>query len=551
MTATHTPHAVDAVVVGAGFSGLYMTHRLRGLGMSIQGFEGADDVGGTWYWNRYPGARCDVESLDYSYSFSPELEQEWVWSERYAAQAEILRYLEHVADRFDLRRSYRFSTRVVAAHWDDRARRWRVRDDRGEDWTARYLVMATGTLSVPLEPAIEGIDDFEGTVLQTGRWPHEPVDVRGRRVVVVGTGSSAVQVIPELAAEAASLTVLQRTPNYVLPARNRLLTAEELAAEKAAYAERRDLAHRSPTGQPGPTPTRNAVDVDERERREAFERGWQVGGVGMSRIFADTQRDDVANGYLADFIREKIRAAVDDPEVARLLSPVTYPFGGKRPCVGTGYYETFNRDNVRLVDLRSDPIVRLRPGGVELASGEVPADVLVLATGFDAFSGPLAAIDLRGRDGVPLTAHWSAGPTAYLGIAVSGFPNMFVLTGPGSPSVLSNMVHSIEQHVDWLAELLRRAERDGIAEIEARAEAEDAWARQIDEIGAHTMFARTDNWYLGSNVPGKPRRFVMFAAGTDRYRGICDDEAAAGYPGFVLRDPAGSAASPRESVATG
>jgi cation diffusion facilitator CzcD-associated flavoprotein CzcO len=536
--------SLDVVVVGAGFGGLYALHRLRGLGLSVRVYEAGSGVGGTWFWNRYPGARCDVESLEYSYSFSPELEQEWDWSERYAPQPEILQYINHVADRFDLRRDIQFDTRVTAAAFDETSGCWRVTTDRGDDVSARFCVMATGCLSAVTTPDIRGLSNFRGNWFHTGQWPHEGVDLSGQRVGVVGTGSSGIQSIPVIAEQASRLVVFQRTPNFSLPARNEPLTPESQADVKAGYRELRDAARRSFSAIAVSAPTELALQVESEERQRRYEAAWARGGLmSMTTTFRDLIIDEAANDTAAEFIRSKIREIVVDPDVARALMPTNHPFATKRPCLDTGYFETFNRDNVTLVDLRQTPITEIVPTGIRTTAGVHELDCIVFATGFDAMTGPLLRVDIRGRGDRPLGDKWSAGPRTYLGIATAGFPNLFILTGPGSPSVLSNMVMAIEQHVDWIADCLSFMAANGLDAVEATVEAEDAWVDHVNQLANATLFPRANSWYMGANVPGKPRVFLPYVGGFPQYRSTCDDVAADGYRGFRLT--AGPVAEPR------
>ncbi|MEJ8282010.1 flavin-containing monooxygenase [Pseudonocardia spirodelae] len=540
MTATDHASSVDAVIVGAGIAGLYQLHRLRGLGMSTRVFETGDDVGGTWYWNRYPGARCDVESMSYSYSFSPELEQEWEWTERYPAQPEILRYVSHVADRFDLRRDVTFRTRVVSAAFDEPAGRWRVVTDTGETVDARFLIMATGCLSRAKDIDIDGIATFGGTTLHTSRWPHDGVDLTGQRVAVIGTGSSAVQSIPIIAEQAAELTVFQRTPAYSLAARNRPLEPDEVADMKAGYRAWREAQRTSGFGVPVEPATQSALEVGAEERTARYEAGWRRGTlVSILGGYTDTLTDAAANETAAEFVRQKIRDRVDDPGTAELLCPRSYPFGTKRPCLDTGYYETFNLPHVSLVDLRRTPLVELTATGVRTSERTHDVDVVVFATGFDAMTGALEAVDIRGRDGVLLREKWAEGPRSYLGLAVAGFPNLFTVTGPSSPSVLSNMIVSIEQHVDWITDCLASLRDRGVGTIEASTAAEDEWVAHVAEVGGATLYPTADSWYMGSNVPGKPRVFMAYIGGVGAYRELCDAVAADGYRGFRLDEVPG------------
>jgi cyclohexanone monooxygenase len=528
---------VDAVIVGAGIAGLYQLHKLRELGMSTRVFEAGDGVGGTWYWNRYPGARCDVESLSYSYSFSPELEQEWTWTERYPTQPEILRYVNHVADRFDLRRDITFSTRVVSAVYDDAAQRWRVDTDTGETVDAQFLIMASGCLSRSKLPEVPGLDRFQGLTYHTGHWPHDGVDFTGMRVGIVGTGSSAVQSIPVIAEQAADLTVFQRTPAYSIAALNRPLEQSEIDGMKADYRAWRHAQRTSGFGLPVEQATQSALEVSDEERNAKYEAGWQKGTlVSILAGYTDTLTNREANETAAEFVRQKIRERVHDPEVAEALCPRSYPFGTKRPCLDTGYYETFNKTHVHLVDLRKTPLVELTESGVRTSEHEYEFDTIVFATGFDAMTGAINAIDIRGTGGIALREKWAEGPRSYLGIAVAGFPNLFMITGPSSPSVLSNMLVSIEQHVDWISDCVAHLRDRGVAAIEATVEAEDGWVAHVEEVGNTTLYPTADSWYMGSNVPGKPRVFMAYIGGVGVYRQLCDEVAAKGYEGFALEE---------------
>ncbi len=531
---TDSPRDLDLVVVGAGFAGLYMLHRARRLGLDSVVVEAADGVGGTWWWNRYPGARCDVESVEYSFSVDDDLQQEWEWSERYAPQPEILAYLEHVADRFDLRPDIRLGTRVTAATWDHDEGRWEVATDAGDGYRARFVVMATGCLSMPMTPQIPGIDDFGGEVLHTGRWPHEGVDVSGLRVGVIGTGSSGVQSVPVLAEQAAALTVFQRTAAFTVPAHNGPLDRDDLAAIKADYPAVREANRQMSTafGARFPRNDVSALAVAEDERDEVFEERWGRGGLPFLASFNDLLLDPEANGTAADFVRSKIREAVDDPEVAERLSPDQI-IGCKRMCVDSGYLRAFNRSNVELVDVSEHPIECVTATGIRTTTGQHDLDVIVLATGFDAMTGALARIAITGRDGRTLVEEWSAGPHTLLGLAMSGFPNLFTVTGPGSPSVLTNMVVSIEHHVEWIAELLAHAEAEGAARVEADHDAQEEWVTYVNEVAGLTLFPTCSSWYLGANVPGKPRVFMPLP-GFPGYAAHCAQVAADGYPGFTL-----------------
>ncbi|MBC2776460.1 flavin-containing monooxygenase [Parasphingopyxis marina] len=524
---------VDAVIVGAGFAGLYMLHRLRGLGLSARVFEAGDDVGGTWYWNRYPGARCDVESMEYSFSFDEHLQQEWDWTERYATQPEILRYAQHVAERFDLRRDITFSTRVESAHYDEASDRWTVTTDGGETVSARYCVMATGCLSSPQVPGIPGIADFEGPTYMTGLWPHEGVDFTGQKVAVIGTGSSAIQSIPLIAKQASALTVYQRTPNYIAPAHNHPLDPDYVADVKAHYPDFREEARDTAIGirLPFGPPEQLALAVPDAEREAHYRKLWDYGGLTMLASYADIGIDLRANETIAEFLRARIREKVRDPETAEKLCPKDYPAGAKRMCVDIGYYETFNLDHVHLVDINEEPIERLTATGIDTATGHRDFDAIVFATGFDAMTGTLGKIDIRGRGGAKLADKWAAGPRAYLGLMSAGFPNLFLITGPGSPSVLSNMIVSIEQHVGWIADCLAAI---GGGTIEPLTEAEDAWVEHVNMIAQPTIYMRANSWYLGANIPGKPRIFMPYVGGVNSYRSISREVADKGYAGFAV-----------------
>jgi cation diffusion facilitator CzcD-associated flavoprotein CzcO len=526
---------LDAVIVGAGLAGLYQLYRLRELGLRARVFEAGGDVGGTWYWNRYPGARCDIESMAYSYSFSPELEQEWTWTEKYPTQPEVLRYIRHVTERFDLRKHIAFHTRVTSAIYDEVRARWAVTTGGGEAVSARFLIMATGCLSSSKEPEIEGKERFAGRIYHTAHWPDEGVDFTGLRVGVIGTGSSGIQVIPILANQAADLTVFQRTPNFSLPAGNRPLTDDEIRDRKARSAEWRQAERESGFGVAAPLPTQSALEATSEQREVSYQRGWDAGGlVGMMTAYADLLTDRNANDTAAEFIRQKIHGIVQDPEVAEALSPRSFAVGSKRLCLDTGYYATFNQPHVHLVDLRKTPLVEITERGVRTSAREHALDAIVFATGFDAMTGTLLAIDIRGVGGVSLRDRWAHGPRTYLGLAIAGFPNLFTVTGPSSPSVLSNMMVSIEQHVDWITDCIAFLRQRGLAAIDATKQAEDAWAEHVELVGNATVFPSADSWYMGSNVPGKPRVFMAYIGGVGVYRQKCDEVARNGYEGFAL-----------------
>ena len=525
--------AVDALVIGAGFAGLYALHRLRLLGFTAHAIEAAPGVGGTWYWNRYPGARVDIESQDYSFSFSDELEAEWAWTERYAAQPELLRYAGHVADRFDLRRDISFNTRVVAMRFGDDGR-WVVEMNTGELVSARYVIAATGCLSVPKQVDIAGADSFAGVSVHTGRWPEDGLNLTGRRVGIIGTGSSGIQCITEVAKQAGALSVFQRTANFSVPAHDAPLAPDQAEAWKADRHRHRQRARESHLGTSSLVRSeRSALTTPPDERTAEFDRRWAQGGFQMSAAFNDIVSSPAANAHAVEFVAAKIRAVVSDPAVAEVLVPTAYPFGTRRLCVDTGYYETFNRDNVTLVDVAADPIVAIEPDGVRTAAGFHPLDVLIHAVGFDAMTGALLAIDIEGADGVTLRDAWAAGPRSYLGLMVAGFPNLFTVTGPGSPSVFSNMILSIEQHVEWITACIDDLRRDGLDRIEPAVPAQDGWVDHVNAVADTTLLPLTDSWYTGSNIAGKPRVFMPYLAGVGVYRQVCADVVADGYRGFV------------------
>lgn len=528
---------LDAVVVGAGFAGLYMLHHLRDrLGLRTVAYEAGDGVGGTWYWNRYPGARCDSESYYYSYSFSPELEQEWEWSSKYPEQPEILRYLEHVADRFDLTRDIRLGTRVTGASFDEQTGRWEVRTDTGEVASARFFISAVGCLSAANVPPIPGLDRFQGRWYHTGRWPEDGVDFSGKKVGLIGTGSTGIQATPVIARSADHLCVFQRTPNYSIPARNFPMTEERNREIKSTYAEIRRQCRESFAGFPYKVNRKSALEVTPEERTATFERLWSEAG-GFQFLygsFFDLLRSQEANDTAAEFIRQKIRETVKDPVVAETLCPWDHPYGTKRPPIDTDYYQTFNRDNVTLVDLRPSPIEEITPSGIRTQDQDYPLDIIVFATGFDAMTGSILKIDVWGRKGMRLADKWADGPRTYLGLGVAGFPNMFLVTGPGSPSVLANMPMAIEQHVEWIGRCIADMDARGAHTIEPTGAAEEHWDEQVSAAVHETLYAKADSWYVGANIPGKRRVFMPYVGGFARYEAICNEVADGGYEGFDL-----------------
>ena len=520
----------DAAIVGAGFAGLYALHRLRSMGLRARVFEIGSGVGGTWFWNRYPGARCDVESMEYSYQFDDALQQEWEWTERYATQPEILRYLNHVADRFDLRRDIRFNTRVTAATFDETAGHWTVETDDGARVTATHCVMASGCLSARNIPDFRGIDSFAGATYHTGDWPEEEVDFSGLRVGIIGTGSSAIQCIPLIAEQAAHLFVFQRTPNYSIPAFNAPLDPEVQKAVKADYAGLRARARQNRSGIDFAVGETGAFDVGPEERDAVYEERWLTCGIGFLGAFSDLFATAEANDTAAEFVRAKIRETVHDPAVAELLSP-HYHIGCKRTCVDTDYYATYNRANVTLVDVSETPIGEITRAGLRVGERHYEFDALIFATGFDAMTGPLTRIDIRGIGGRSLAEKWKEGPRSLLGVATAGFPNLHIIAGPGSPSVLSNMVQSIEQNVEWIADCIGYMRENGYARVEATVEAEDAWVAHVNEVADATLYTKTKSWYIGSNIPGKAPVFMPYIGFPDYVR-KCDEVVAKGYAGF-------------------
>ena len=527
----------DAVVIGAGFAGLGMLRKLREEhGMSVQAYETGDGVGGTWYWNRYPGARCDSESYMYCFSFSKEMLQDWNWSGKYPEQPEILSYLNHVADRFDLRRNIQFNTRVTSARFLEDANLWEVETDQGDRVTSQFLITGIGCISSGNVPDIKGLDSFQGEQYHTGSWPQEEVDFAGKRVAVIGTGSSGIQSIPVIARQAEHLTVFQRTPQYTIPARHGTIDRKFLEKTvKPNYDDLMERARWSTGGFPMDRDERSALEISAAERLEIYEASWAEGGVRfLSTSFKDVSTDRRANDTMAEFIRKKIREMVQDPETAEKLMPTDHPFGSKRPLIDTDYFETYNRENVELVDIRHSPIQEISPRGIRTDDQEFEFDMIVFATGFDAMTGTFFKMDIRGRDGLPLKEKWSEGPKTYLGLQTAGFPNMFMITGPGSPSVLSNMPVSIEQHIDWIADLLQHMSEHDIKSVEAEADAENAWVVHVNEVAEPTMFMQANSWYLGANIPGKPRVFMPYAGGVGTYRKKCNEVADNGYEGFIL-----------------
>ena len=534
---------VDAVIVGAGFSGLYLLHRFRKLGLTTRVLERGGGVGGTWYWNRYPGARCDVESMQYSYSFDAELQQEWHWPEKFSAQPDILAYANHVADRFDLRKDIDFDVEVKAAHFNETTRRWRIETDKKDKITAQFFVMATGCISTAQTPNIEGLDNYQGNTYHTGNWPHEKIDFTGQRIAVIGTGSSGIQAIPVLAEEAAHVTVFQRTPNYSIPSQNEPMTSDYEASWKEKYPTLREEMRYTGHGSIKDLNDKSAMSVDEEERQETYKKRWAIGGAGFLTSFNDLLFSQESNDTASEFVRNQIRRIVKNPETAELLAPKTYPIGTKRICIDSGYFQTYNRENVDLVDISEKPIQRITREGLIVNGREFEFDSIVFATGFDAMTGTLFNVDIRGRNDLALKEKWYAGPRTYLGLMSEAFPNLFMITGPGSPSVKSNMLVSIEQHVDFVTESIIYMRELGLEMMEPDVAAEDDWVDHVQEAANKTLFPRANSWYMGANIPGKPRLFMPYIGGVGTYRRICEEVVADNYKGFRFEAETAAAAA--------
>ncbi len=532
-----SPEGLDVIIIGAGVGGLYAIHKYRQLGLKVRAYEKGDDVGGTWYWNRYPGCRCDVESLEYSFSFSPELDQEWKWPERYGNQGEILKYVQHVADRFDLRQDIQFNTTITSATFDDKTSRWTVTTDKGETITAPYCLMATGNLSTPRKPDIKGIDSYKGKTYHTGLWPHGGVDFTGLRVGVIGTGSSGVQSIPIIARQARQLTVFQRTANFSLPARNEPMDPQKEAKHKAEYPERRAGAVNTPFAIAGyPPPTKSALDVSAEERNAAYEKKWQEGGsISFLYAYTDLLTNKAANDTASDFVRNKIRSIVKDKETAEALCPNDHPIGTKRLILDTNYYETYNQPHVKLVNIRNNAISEITEWGIKTADGKsYELDAIVFATGFDAMTGAMKEIDIKGAGGVSIRDKWKDGPQTYLGVMVAGFPNMFMVTGPQSPGVKSQMIFACQQHVDFVGDMIKYARGRQMRRIEASRMAEINWVQHNNEVADSTLYPLANSWYMGANIPGKPRIFMPYVGGVQNYVKKCDEVVQKGYEGFEM-----------------
>ena len=523
---------VDVVVVGAGFSGLYLLYRLRKAGFSTRVFERGGDVGGTWYWNRYPGARCDVESLQYSYSFDEQLQQDWHWPEKFSAQPDILAYANHVADRFNLKKDIEFNVEVKASRFDENLKTWKITTNTGEEIDAQYFIMATGCISTTQIPNIKGLSDYVGNTFHTGDWPHEEVDFSGQSIAVIGTGSSGIQSIPVLAKQAKKLTVFQRTPNYSIPSQNEPMTKKYERSWKDVYSERRKEMRYSAHGSLKDLNDVPALSVDEDQRQELYTKRWAIGGTGFLGSFNDLLTNADANYTAAEYVRQQIKRVVKDKETAEILCPRSYPIGTKRICIDTGYFETYNRENVKLVDISKKPIQRLVADGIIVDDQLYAFDSIIFATGFDAMTGSIFNVDIKGRDGLALKEKWNAGPKTYLGLMSASFPNLFMITGPGSPSVKSNMIMSIEQHVDLVIETLLSMRRKGLSVVEPELEAENKWVDHVQEVANKTLFPQANSWYMGANIAGKPRLFMPYIGGVGAYREICEEIVANNYRGF-------------------
>lgn len=527
-TAAERP-LLDVIVVGAGFGGLYATFKFREMGLSLQAFEAGGDVGGVWYWNRYPGARVDLPSIDYSFGFSREVEQEWIWSEYFAAQPELMRYFDFVATRLDLRKHYRFNTRVQRAEWDADRARWVVTTQAGEVYEARYCVMATGPLSVPRDPDIPGLDRFKGELYRAARWPHQPVSYAGKRVAVLGTGSTGIQIVQEVGPQAGELFVLQRTPSFTMPMRNFPLTPEYTAEVKRHYPGLREVARNSPAGGLRPASTRAFFSVRPEERQSLLEDAWQRGGLAMLGTFSDLLFNEEANEQVAEFIRGKIGEVVKDPATAEALKPRGYPVFARRPCLDSSYYETYNLPNVHLVDLTKEPIVEITERGVRTTKREIELDMLILATGYDGLTGALTAFDVVGRRGETVNQKWKDGAQSYLGLMLEGFPNLFMTTGPTGPAALANIVRISENDVDWIAALITHMDQNGLASAEPTAAAEEAWMQLVRSLAQRTLLSKAKTWYVGANVAGKAQGLTLYTGGFPKYREHCNQVLQRGW----------------------
>lgn len=547
-TASQDPNRIDALVIGAGFGGMYAVHRLSGMGLRVQGFEAGGDVGGVWYWNRYPGARCDLMSLDYCYSFSPEIEQEWTWSEQFAAQSEILAYANFVADRLDLRRHFSFETWVTGATYDEAANVWRVTVDDGRVFEATYCVMASGPLSIPKGVPFDGAEDFKGEILLAAKWPRDPVSFEGKRVGLVGTGSTGIQIVPEVAKTAGSLTVFQRTPSFTLPMRNVTLEPDYVAELKRNYAGIRQVARNSPLGGVRPQSTRPFFSVTPEQRRALMEDSWARGGLAFLGTFSDLLVNPEANEQVAEFVRGKISDVVSDPVTAEKLKPRGYPIFARRPCLDTNYYETFNLPHVKLHDCLESPVVKITPAGLLTETGEVELDVLIFATGYDGLTGALLNFDVVGRGGLQLRDKWRDGARSHLGLMIASFPNLFLVCGPNGPAALANIITLDQQNIDWIADAIAHMRQEGLKTIEPTEAAEQAWMDTVYGLAELTLVSKANTWYVGGNISGKPRGLSMYTGGFQRYTEACRLAAETGYTDFVFEKAAAKLAAKSPDV---
>jgi len=529
-----SPRRLDVVIVGGGFGGMYATYKFREMGLRIQSFEAGGDLGGVWYWNRYPGARVDLPSIDYSFSFSPEVEQEWTWSEQFAAQPELLAYINFVAQRLDLKKHFQFNTRVTSAVWDEERKLWTVKTDQGETLEATYCIMATGPLSVPKDPEIPGIARFKGQLLRAARWPHEPISFAGKRVGVIGTGSTGIQIVQEVGKEAGELFVYQRTPSFTMPMRNENLAPEYVAEVKRHYAGIRESARNSAVGGVRPQSTRAFFSVTPRQRRQLLEDAWKNGGLAMLGTFSDLMTNPEANEHVAEFVRGKISEVVEDPATAEALKPRDYPIFARRPCLDSSYYETYNRPNVHLVDCLKDPIVEITEKGVRTQAGEIALDVLIFATGYDGLTGALLAFDVVGRGGRKVNDKWKDGARSHLGLMMEGFPNLFMTTGPNGPAALANIIRISEHDVDWIAAAMVHMEKNGLSSMEPTPEAEQGWMDLVYELSQRTLLTKAKTWYVGANVKDKPLGLTLFTGGFMKYRELTNAAVRDGYRGFAF-----------------
>ena len=520
---------LDVIIVGAGFSGLYMLYKMRKMNLKALIIERASDAGGTWFWNRYPGARCDIESIEYSYSFSDELQQEWNWSNRYSDQSEILDYINYVVKKFNLKENIVFNTSVKSATFDENLKNWIVETD-SKSYSSKFCVMATGTLSSIKQPNFDGLENFKGDLYVTGEWPHEKLDFTSKKVAIIGTGSSAVQSIPVIAEEAKNLTVFQRSPNYTIPANNRPLTEKELSNAKSSYDQIREKAKYTRAGIGyNQFEERKLLDLSSEEIKKELNNRWKIGGQEIFTAgFTDVGVNVEANKIVADFVKSKIKEIVKDPNVAELLSPED-AIGCKRLCADTNYFETYNRENVELIDLNSNPINSITENGILTKNKEFKFDTIIFATGFDAMTGALQAIDITGKNGKKLKQVWKDGPKSFLGLLINGFPNLFTVTGPGSPSVLTNMMVAIEQHVEWISDCINFLSKSNLNEVEADELFQIEWMDHIEEVAKNTLRYTCNSWYVGANVPGKKRVFMPYAGGFGKYREKCDEIAENNY----------------------